>query len=127
MDAKSTGVPGQMILEISLSEAKDIGHFVDTFKDWQLIADRENAEPMMFMLRFGSDCKSAARMQATYNYPIASGRVLMKPAEIIILSYFIKSYCDVNSHIISFMQRILWNMTWKTIYKRVKIHERDCL
>lgn len=119
MDAKRTNNPNELIFTLSLADAKDIKELVDHFTHWELIASKENSEPMMFMLRFSNDCGSAIEGFPTMTYPIEKGQVLLKKNELMTIAAFLKACVEADGDGMSWMKRTTLKMAWKTLRNRV--------
>jgi hypothetical protein len=121
MDTRPTSDPNVLILTLQLAEAKDIAALVDHFRRWDLIATATEREPMMFMLRFGTDCRSAATGNGTLHYPIESGQVPLAILEVGTLARFLKACVDVDGPQMTWVMRRYLSMAWKTLDSRVVI------
>lgn len=119
MDAKRTSNPDELILSLSLSEAQDINSLVDNFKHWELIAGRENTEPMMFMLQFARDCGYAAERFPTMVYPVERGQILLSRTQLTVISAFLKVCVEKDGHGMSWLRRKYLDMAWKTLRNRM--------
>ncbi|MCP4315606.1 MAG: hypothetical protein GY789_06190 [Hyphomicrobiales bacterium] len=105
MDTQRTSDPSVIIVELSLSEANDIGGLVDNFRHWETIATAGYKEPMMFMLEFSRDCKFAVDGSGTLVYPFESGQVSLSGLQLSFLSKFIKACVDMEGKSMSWQQR----------------------
>ncbi|TIM38077.1 hypothetical protein [Mesorhizobium sp.] len=119
MDARRTTNPDELVLSLSLSEAHDINQLVDNFLHWELIGDRENKEPMMFMLQFGRDCGYAVEGFPTMAYAVERGQVPLSRAQLVTISAFLKVCVERDGHGMSWLRRKHLDMAWKTLRNRV--------
>src|SRR5690349_21287972 len=113
MDAKRKS-EGKYALSLSLSEARDIGAFVDNFRDWDLIASHENQSPMLFMLQFGRDCRNAVTGYETTHYPIERGKVALSEGQLLALAKFIEACVNADGGEMSWLKRVHWKLAYKT-------------
>ena len=119
MDARRTDNPNEMMLSLSLAEAKDFSRLVGNFRHWELIASKENPKPMDFMLRFGTDCSNAVNGFPALTYPIVNGQVFVSTSELKTIADFIKAYVDAQGESMSWMNRAFLKLAWKTLRNRL--------
>jgi hypothetical protein len=119
MDAKRTSNSDEVIFYLSISEAQDVNLLVDRFTHWELIASKENSEPMMFMIQFGRDCRNAVQGFPTMKYSVERGQVLLSKDELMSLTAFLKACVEADGDQMTWVKRLTLRMAWKTLRNRL--------